>query len=372
MRRGITTYTTLRAALTSCLLCVMILAFLSSSIMPAFSLTMISISVMPVYLVMTGLIAGFVPLSICALGTLGCLWVTGGTTLALFGALYLLPMLFAFVYGMTKRVHFWKTLGSMVGTLFVSQVLIFAILQNMTGGQLYETAANAAASLIANGAGRDTVLYTFLNAGLLGLPESMRDTALIQVNGYYTFSDAAVTELLNQVRSQVSGILQSIMPSLLVSGSILYSVIGLGGGMYFGQRSRHRRAVRLNEPEQDIPDLDMPPLSKWHIPRPWGLRIGILGLGYFLVKVTGNTTVSIIGALMWQVFATLYSLQGLATIHHNQKMRGTGKFWRVALIVAALTISFMQTVLIIMGVMDQITNMRGLRPQLPPRENREE
>ena len=162
-----------------------------------------------------------------------------------------------------------------------------------------------------------------------------------------------------------------MLPSLLVSGSILYSVIGLGLGIFFGQRSRHRRAVRLNEDEQDIPDLDMPPLSRWHIPRPWGLRIGILGLGYFLISM-GNDTLQTVGALMWQVFATLFSLQGLAAIHHNQKAHGTGKFWRIALFVAAFTVSFMQTVLIIMGLMDQITNMRGLRPPLLPRDNLEE
>jgi len=371
MRRGITTYTTLRAALTSCLVCVLLLSFLATSFLPTLSLALITLSVMPVYLVMTGMIAGFVPLSICTLGTLSCLMLTGGTPLMAFGALYLLPMLLAFVYGVTKRLNFWKTLGAMTGSLFISQILIFVILQRMTDGALYETAANIVADFVSSAPGRDNVFLLFLQAGLLKIPESMADTAITLADNMYVFSEEAVLEMLKQLRSQVSGLLQSVLPSLIVSGSILYSVIGLGLGIFFGQRSRHRRAVRLNEDEQDIPDLDMPPLSKWHIPRPWGLRIGILGLGYFLIYVSEGT-LQIVGALMWQVFASCFGLQGLAAIHYSQKMRGTSKFWRIALFVAAFTISFMQTVLIVMGIMDQVTNMRGLRPPLAPRENREE
>lgn len=371
MRRGITTYTTLRAALTACILCVLLLSFLSTSLLPAMSLALVTLSIMPVYLVMTGMIAGFVPLAVCALGTVSCLAVTGGLPLAGFGALYLLPMLLVFVYGITRRMHFWKTLGGMIGAMFISQVLIYVFLQRITDGMLYETAANIAADFVASAPGRDNVFYLFLQAGVLRIPESMADTALVLKDNMYAFSEEAALEMLKQLRSQVIGLLQGMLPSLLVSGSILYSVIGLGLGIFFGQRSRHRRAVRLNEDEQDIPDLDMPPLSRWHIPRPWGLRIGILGLGYFLISM-GNDTLQTVGALMWQVFATLFSLQGLAAIHHNQKARGTSKFWRIALFVAAFTVSFMQTVLIIMGLMDQITNMRGLRPPLLPRDNLEE
>ena len=47
-------------------------------------------------------------------------------------------------------------------------------------------------------------------------------------------------------------------------------------------------------------------------------------------------------------------------------------FWRVALIVAAMTLSFMQYVLIVFGVLDQLSDARGLRPPLKPRTNGEE
>lgn len=54
-----------------------------------------------------------------------------------------------------------------------------------------------------------------------------------------------------------------------------------------------------------------------------------------------------------------------------QRKRGTGKFWRNAIVVAAFTLSFVQTALMILGVFDQISNARGLRPQKLPRNEEE-
>lgn len=373
MRRGLTTYTTLRAAITSCVLCILLLQFCVGAAFPAVNVATVTLMLMPVFLMMTGLIAGFLPMAACALMLLIAQLASGGTALLLYGTLYILPMLAVFTYGVYKRQPFWQVLLSVIGALFAAQILIFVLLQRATNFALYETAANAVASFVQDSPVRDNMLYLLCTSGLLGIPATMQDTALtVLEDGSFYFSQEAIAELINQVRSLITMQLQGLMPSLLVSGSVLNGVMGLGFGVHYGQRSRHRRAVRLDEPEQDIPDLNMPPLSKWHIPRPWGIRIGILGLGYLLIQFAMNETMLLIGALMWQVFAVCYSLQGLAAIHHTQKLRGTSRFWRVALIVAAMTLSFMQTVLIIFGIFDQITDPRGLRPPLAPRTNREE
>jgi len=373
MRRGLTTYTTLRAALTSCILCALLLGLVSVAAFPAVNLAVITLMLMPVYLIMTGMIAGFWPLGLCTLGTLVALYAAGGAQLMFFAALYLLPMIAVLIYGTSKRIHFWKVLGGITGAMSLSLIAIFLILQNMTGGQLYQTAANAAASFVETSPLGNLLLYSLVMTGQLQLPESMRETAVLYTaEGAFYFSAEAASELIKQTRSLVSDYLRAILPSLLTSGCMLNAVMGLGFGVHFGQRSRRRRAVRLNEPEQDIPDLDMPPLSRWHLPRPWGLRIGILGIGYLLIRISAVETVALVGTLIWQVFAVCYSLQGLAAIHYTQKMRGTSKFWRVALIIAAMTLSFMHTVLIIFGIFDQITDSRGLRPPLVPPTDREE
>ena len=370
MRRGLTTYTTLRAAITACVLCALLMLFCLTGALPALNIASFTLMLMPVFLMMTGLIAGFIPLAACTVMLLASMIAGGGAVFAFYGALYLLPMLGAYVYGVYKRQDFRRVLAWVIGALFISQVLIFALLQRAADGQLYEAAGYITAAFIDDFPGRDYLLYLLCSMGLLGVPSSMADTALIAAEGGYVFSAEAVTELLNQVRTFVSGQLQAIMPSLLVSGSALSGIMGLGFGIHFGQRSMHRRAVRLNEPEQDIPSLDMPELRYWHIPRGWGKRIGLLGAGYLVILFATNQTVLLVGALMWQVFSVCYALQGLASIHHSQRLKGTGKFWRVALIVAAMTISFMQTVLIVFG--DQITDPRGLRPPLTPRTDREE
>lgn len=372
MRRGLTTYTTLRAAVTSILLCALILIFCLSAALPAVNIASFTLTLMPVFLMMTGMIAGFIPLALCAAMLFIAMLKAGGGTFTLYGILYILPMLCIFVYGVYKRQNFWQVLLSVIGALFISQIIIFVLLQRSLNSNLYDAAANAVVSFISNAPGRDNVLYLLCYSGLLGIPSPMQETALILTDGVYSFSDEAVLELLKQVRSLISGYLQSLMPALFVSGSVLSGVMGLGFGIHFGQRSRHRRAMRLNEEEQDIPDLNMPPLSKWHIPRPWGKRIGILSIGYLMISFAGNETVQLIGALMWQVFAVCFSLQGLSAIHFTQKQRGTSKFWRVALIVASMTLSFMQYVLIVFGIIDQISDARGLRPPLVPPQNREE
>ena len=373
MRRGLNTYTTLRAAVTSIILCALILLFCFYAAFPAVNVASVSLMLMPVFLIMVGLIAGFIPLALCSVMLFIAMLKAGGGTFTLYGMLYILPMLCVFVYGVYKRQSFWQVLLSVVGTLFVSQILIFALLQRSLGGDLYDTAANAVASFIGSAPNKDSILYILCYAGLLGIPSSMQETALITLEGGgFYFSDEATLELLKQVRSLIASYMQSLMPSLLVSGSVLSGVMGLGFGIHYSQRSRRRRAVRLNEDEQDIPDLNMPPLSRWHIPRPWGIRIGVLAIGYLLISFATNDTMALIGALMWQVFAVVYSLQGLAAIHFAQKKRGTSKFWRVALIVAAMTLTFMQTVLIIFGIFDQFTDARGLRPPLAPRHDREE
>lgn len=372
MRRGLTTYTTLRAALTACVLCVLLMLFCLTGGLPAVSIAGFTLMLMPVFLMITGLVAGFIPLAVCTAVLLASMLYSGGAVFTFYGALYILPMLGIYAYGVYKKQDFRRVLLSVIGALFVSQLLIFALLQRAAGGQLYEAAGQAAASYIETFPGRDYMLYLFCSMGLLGVPSSMKDTALIAVESGFVFSPEAVAELINQVRSFVSGQLQAIMPALLVSGSVLSGVMGLGFGIYFGQRSMHRRAVRLNEPEQDIPSLDMPELRYWHIPRGWGIRIGFLGIGYLIIMFATHQTVLLVGALMWQVFSVCYALQGLASIHHSQRQKGTGKFWRIALIVAAMTVSFMQTVLIIFGVADQITDPRGLRPPLAPHTDREE
>ena len=372
MQKGIKTFTTWRAAIVSVLISAAFLWFMGAApVLPAYTLSCYALMAAPVVIMLTGPLAGLIPMAISAGMTLGMLFATGGFMLFAFGTLYLVPMTVLYAYCLLQRKNFWVTIGMVTGALSGMLIVMFVILQSMTGWQLYATVGDAVAGYLRDMPYRDGMLSLLCQMGMLQVPASMQDTALVAVEGGYVFSAEVTQELLRQARTVSMVYVQQMLPSMLISGSVLNTLMGVSFGIYYGKRAAQRRAFKRNEPEQDIPDLNMPPLSQWYIPRPWGSRIGILAVGYVLTSIATNDTIYMMGAMMWQVFYVCFAVQGLASVHYNQKKRGTGRFWRTALIVAAMMIPTVQTVLMVMGVFDQINNYRGLRPPLQPRNNGE-
>lgn len=365
MRRGMTTYTTLRAALISVLVCAGALALaLWGAAFPAVNTAAVALSFAPAFLLLTGLIAGFIPMGICAGMTLGALWYAGGGALLLYGGAYLAPMLAAFCVCMARRARFRTALFAVAGALFLSQTAIYAALFVASGGDVYTRAAEAVAAAVEAMPARDSLLYLLCQAGVLGVPEALREGALVEAAGGagYVFAPEVFAELLKQLRSLTAALLKSMMPSLLVSGSALSAVIGLGLGIRLGRRAAERRAFKRGEALMEIPDLGMPAFSQWHIPRPWGLRVGLLAAGYLLMRFAGSDALAMAGALMWQAFAVCFALQGAAYINFTQKKRGTRRFWRVLVPFLACVIPLLQFALLALGAIDQITDPRALRP----------
>ena len=374
MRRGYKTFTTLRAALIACALYAGLLALMGGGMFSAAGVAMFALTVSPLYLLIAAFTAGFLPMFACAGMTLAALFVTGqaeGLRLAAYGALYLLPMAAAAAYCMTRQVPFWRTCGLIAALLAISQMCICLMLQLKSGGRLYLAAGSLAAAAVNAQPYRDGLLYTLISYGLLNVPAAMQDTAIVAVEGGYAFSAEAVNELLLQMRSYVSQAMRALVPALLVSGSALNALMGVSLGVRYGRRAAQRRAFKRGEKEQFLPDLGMPPLRAWYIPRPWGLRIGLLAIGYPLARLASGDALYLLGSLMWQAFSLCFAVQGLASVNAAQHRRGTGRGWRTAVVAAAFIFRFMQTVLIIAGVVDQFSNVRGLRPPLRPRNEEE-
>lgn len=370
MQFGLKTVTSFRAAIVSVLVCAALLALACMGMaFPAVTLSVCALMLMPVVLLLIAPLAGLIPMLTGLAMTVASLYAVGGWMLCGLGALYLAPMTAVYAACLLRKRPFWQTVGAVAGTLSLMLIVIFVLLQNMTGWQLYAAAGDAVADTLRTMPGRDTLLSMLCQAGLLRVPASMQETALVAVEGGYVLSAEVAEELTRQARTLVISFIQQLLPALLVSGSALNALMGVSLGLFYGRRAVRRRAYKRNEPEQDIPDLSMPPLSQWHIPRPWGMRIGIFAVGYLLMNLAGNETVYLLGALMWQVFYTCFAVQGLAAFHYSQKKRGTGRFWRVAIIAAAFMLPLVQTVLMVIGVLDQLTNTRGLRPPLAPRNN---
>lgn len=372
MRRGLTTCTTARAAITACAVCLGLLAFLClGGLFPAVTLALLFLAAGPACLMVAGLTAGFIPMGICLASMLAALAWRGGAYLTGFGALYLLPVMAVYVLCLLKRIPFWRTCGYLAGTLMASQLCVYLLLQSMTGGQIYAAAGGLAAQVVNGLSFRDEFLYSMVSMGFLSVPESLRATALEAVPGGYVFSQAVVDELLLQVRSYVWQILEGLTPSTLVSGSGLNALAGLSLGIHFGRRAAERRAYRRDEPLQDIPSLDMPPLREWHIPRPWGLRMGLMAVGFLLTRVSEGGSLYMLGAMMSQAFMLCFGVQGLAAMNFSQHRRGTGKGWRGFVVALTLLLRIMQIAMVFVGIVDQISNTRGLRPPLRPHNEEE-
>jgi len=371
MQRGYKTYTSLRAAAVCCALCAALLGLGWLGGMPAFATAGLALTFLPLYLLVSGLTAGFIPMLLCAAMTLFSLAASGGIVLMGFGVLYLLPLLAVYIHCVTRGVPFWQACGRLVLTQAAALLCIYLLLQRMTGGDLYDTAGRMAAVTVNGMPLRDELLYLLASGGVLSVPSSMQGEITASVQGLPVLSRQLADELLLQVRSYVRLVLQALVPSLLISGCGLTSLLGLGLGIHYGGRAAQRRAYKRDEELQAIPDLGMPPLRLWHIPRPWGLRIGLLAAGYLLVRYAQNDGLYMLGALMWQTFTLCFAVQGAAAINFAQHQRCTGRGWRVAVVAAAFIFHFVQVALTVIGVMDQFSNARGLRPPLRPRDEEE-
>ena len=372
MRRGLKTYTTLRAAVSACALCVGLIAlvFMISDV-PAVPLSAIVLSAAPAGLMITGTVAGFIPMGVCLAVLLAAFAMAGPGMLAVCAAVYLAPALAVFDWCLDSNTPFWRACGLVAGMLLAAQMALFLWLQSRTGGQLPLAAGSLAAQYINQLPYRDQFLYTMASSGFLRVPSAMWDGAVVAAPGGYALSDEVVNELLLQVRSITGQTVESLLPSLFISGSGLNSLMGVSLAIRWGSRAANNRAFRRDEAVLPVPDLAMPPLREWHLPRPWGIRIGALGLGYFLARYASDGALSMLGLLLFQVFALCYGVQGLAAMNASQHKRGTSRGWRVAVVIMALVLRFMQVALIVVGVADQITNARGLRPPMQHRGEEE-
>lgn len=372
MRRGYETYTTARAAVTACVLCAGLPALLAlGSMFPVLGVGLIALTVMPALLMIVGLTAGLIPLGLCLIITLAALAFAGGAPVAGFGALYLAPMTAVYVFCLHRNIPFFRSCGLVAGALFLSQACIWLLLQRITGNAVYERAGILAAYAVSDLPYRDQLLLNLVSMGLLQVPSSMRETAIITAGSTYQLSGDVVVELMLQVRSWAEQLVRAFVPSSLITGSGLSALLGLGLGVRWGRRAAQTRAYRREEALQDIPDLDMPPLREWHLPRPWGLRVALLAVGYPLMQRSSGG-MQLLGTMLWQAFFLCFAVQGLAAMNYAQHRRGTGRSWRIAVPVLALLFRFMQIALLVVGLIDQVTNTRGLRPPLRPRDEEDE
>ncbi len=367
---------------------------------------------LPVLLCIAGLWAGSAALLVGLAAAVGICLYAFGMTGGLVTALYLLPYTAAFLIVVEKRVPFFKASAVMGLTLLLSQLAAFVILNTLTDYQLYRAAGDAAAQVISASSLCDELLISLYQSGLIRLRSELTDDAFRSVAmlgrdattviGVY-LTDFGRQELLLGFASTVEDLMKQL-PLLIVQDSIFFSVGGLGLSLYIGRIAQQRRVYkgaretevraalnarkaavargetpgkptfetaedfrkRLEKAEQEtpegFPDLKMPPLSKWFMPRGIGLKVGLLALGYLPMAMSDTPAVIMAGGIAFTVFSSLYMIQGMAALNFLQRKSGAGSVRRrVALIVMLL---LFKTLFHILGIVDQAANFRGLREPL--------
>ena len=230
----------------------------------------------------------------------------------------------------------------------------------------------------------DTMLYQLYSMGMIDLPESLEGSALLPVLGGYALSAAARQDLLLSLSTMITRTLSLLVPNVIVTQSIQGGVLCLLLPLRFGFIMQEKRQFlsaekveRLDgedgdegEEERkkqkvDFPDIGMPPFNTWFIPRGVGWQVGVaLALGY-LLRTSATPALFIAGLLLYAAASSVFTIQGAAALNFLQKARGTSRAFRVILPLLLGTTSL----LMLLGIFDQINNFRGLRKPREPKED---
>ena len=358
------------------LLLILPMLLLSSTLAGGLYLAALLLFAGPVALCLAGAVCGALPMALgcaAALFSMGRVFGSQGLTLT---AVYLLPVLAAFLVVLLRRVPFWTGCGIMIGTHLVSFVAVYLILQRWAGGDLYTAAGNLAMDTLNRWEYGDYALAEFYAMGLIGLPGSLADGVTMSASAF-ALSDAARQDLLLSVGSLVSSSLVSIVNGLIiVRQSILGGVGCLLLPLRFGYLAQEKRQARarpegagessVEEPGQpvDFPDLGMPPFSCWYIPRKQGWMAGAALVLGVLLQGSALPAAAVAGLILYYAGEAAFAIQGAAMINFSQHVRKTSRFWRV--LVPLLLIS--TSLLMVVGIFDQIVNIRGLRKPPEPKE----
>ena len=354
----------------------------------------------PGLLSMTALWAGLLPAAVGWIAAVMTAWLPFGMEAGLRMALFLFPGTAAFLVCVQKDVPFFRTALFMIIGEVAGGFAVLLIMTRQADGQLAVSLTEQYTQLIADSGMQDEWLIIMMRAGMAQLDPSLYSQATGIFGG---LSDLGREELLLSFKANLTERL-TMMPAVLLSASIMNNLAGPGIGIYFGRRSLIRAIVdkrrkellqkvleqrriqlehgevpdpvRLESKEQlmnelnsdcesalkDFPTLQMPPFSKWHLPRRIGLMAALPGIGYVVAYMASTPQQLLVGNMLASIFSALYTIQGLAAVDYIMGHAGRGLGIRCAMLAVANVL--LSRIILFVGVIDQLANFRKLRPQL--------
>ena len=320
---------------------------LRTSALPQVSFLGIGIFVFPLIMLFSSALGGILP-------ALAGLAILGSVSYELYGIVglwllpYLAPFTLAFIICLEKEVPFFKASGILILTYVLSVLFVFLMLQRAANGDLYGAAVSAALKGLEDMPLRVPFLMALWRSGFLQHGQDVSDLVVRNAPGSgWVFRTEVLEQFYKQIDARIRILLSALLPGLITSNAIGLSLLGSGLAL--------KAAARY----QTAPTLDMPPFSTWHLPRTLGKRMLVLALGYLLTFLLNNPIVQLTGQLMYNVFATLYAIQGLAFVNFTLKKRGTKRFLRY--LATGLMYLLLTPATMVIGIFDQFSDPRKLR-----------
>ncbi len=323
---------------------------LASSALPGLAYVGVGIVVFPALLLWVAAVGGILPTALALMVMLlGAQRVFGGDGWLL--AVYLAPMAAVFLACLKMRVPFFKTAALVFAALVFSALFLFLLFQKRSGGDVYGAVAQSAIDGLQGLPARDGFLYALWRSGFISHGQEFGAQVVVEAAGGWTFKPEVLAEFYKQIRPRVSALASALMPGLLTTFGIVLSSLGLGFAVHRGAR---RGAC---------PDLGMPPFSLWHLSRALGRKLWLLALGYLLAAFSQNAVLRLAGQMMYNVFFSVYAVQGLAVLDFKMKARGLRE--GVRLLLMALLVAVLAPAAMLLGLFDQTGDSRRLRQGEP-------
>lgn len=191
--------------------------------------------------------------------------------------------------------------------------------------------------------GSDGLLLRMYASKLLDLDVPVNELAALRLLGLMT--DSVREQLTLSFGLVLEALLDAMLPRLIVGYSLVMTAVCAGTGDAI-------RAKRVGWRELPEPRL-------WHLPRGWGLKIVLLGLGSVLSFLTENAAALLFGQICAAVCAVVFSLQGLLMMWWWRRERSISAVGFTVCMTAVCL--FIPTVLTLAGYLDQLVDPRRLR-----------
>lgn len=321
---------------------------------------------MPMGMCVVAAVGGIAPAAMGLIGSaVACFRLTGVHGLLVCTG-YLGAVLAALLWFVWKKPAFFKGCAVMIVVHMMALGLSLVYVQSLFDNQLYQKAADGVMQYVAARPDGDAMLVQLYSMGMIDLPQEMASQLIVLNNGMFAMSNTVRQDMLLSLGALTEDTLQALMPVLLIKHSIISGVGCLLLSMRFGKLYHEKLLFKAQENEKlaPFPQVDMLPLSLWHLPRGMGWKVGLAwGLGYFLQNVQGAAGIA--GAILYLAADAVFIWQGVALLNFTQKAKGTKRPMRVIL----PCLFYGLGILGYLGVFDQIVNLRGLRKPPEPKED---